>query len=157
MSKKKGTRAERELLHLLWNANFATLRTAGSGSITIPSCDLLVGKRGKVFAIECKFIKDKIYDSYFSVISFKKRLWDKSAKPFNFEFRSEPTTQKLMDLYEENSGFYIFTKKSFIKNSNRVGVKPKMINLNKIESFDIDTIGDLDFIKYILLLNEFKK
>ena len=62
-----------------------------------------------------------------------------------------------MDLYEENSGFYIFTKKSFIKNSNRVGVKPKMINLNKIESFDIDTIEDFDFIKYILLLNEFKK
>lgn len=103
-----------------------------------------------------KFIEDKIYDSYFSVISFKKRLWDKNAKPFNFEFRSEPTTQKLMDLYEENSGFYIFTKKSFIKNSNRVGIKPKMINLNKIESFDIDTNEDLDFIKYVLQLNEFK-
>tara|TARA_Y100000310_G_scaffold302635_1_gene340137 strand:- start:2765 stop:3154 length:390 start_codon:yes stop_codon:yes gene_type:complete len=81
MSKKKGTRAERELLHLLWNANFATLRTAGSGSITIPSCDLLVGKKGKVFAIECKFIKDKIY-------ILQDRI--KELKEFSRKFGAQP-------------------------------------------------------------------
>ena len=61
MSKAKGTRAERELLHMLFENGAAVLRTAGSGSTTIPSCDLLVGKNGKVMAIECKFIKDNIY------------------------------------------------------------------------------------------------
>lgn len=61
MSKKKGTRAERELLHLFWDNGFAVTRTAGSGSITIPSCDLLAGKNGKTLAVECKFIKNSIY------------------------------------------------------------------------------------------------
>lgn len=61
MSKAKGTRAERELLHMLFDNGAAVLRTAGSGSTTIPSCDLLVGKNGKVIAIECKFIKNSIY------------------------------------------------------------------------------------------------
>jgi|TARA_B100001971_G_C18153359_1_gene517110 Holliday junction resolvase len=61
MSKAKGTRAERELLHMFHEKEFSVLRVAGSGSSTIPSCDLLVGKNGKSLAVECKFIKDKIY------------------------------------------------------------------------------------------------
>jgi|TARA_Y100000310_G_scaffold341870_1_gene442646 Holliday junction resolvase len=60
-SKAKGTRAERELLHMFHEKDFAVLRVAGSGSSTIPSCDLLVGKDGRSLAVECKFIKDKIY------------------------------------------------------------------------------------------------
>lgn len=100
---------------------------------------------------------DKKHDSYFSVLKFKKRLWDANSKPHNFNFNSEPTTQNLKYLYEENSGFYIFSKRTFNKQQNRIGKKPKMINLNKTESFDIDTIEDLNFIKKIMLLNELKK
>ena len=77
MSKKKGTRAERELLHMFYDNGFGVLRTAGSGSITIPSCDLLVGKNGKVLAIECKFIKENIYikkDRIKELIDFSKKF-----------------------------------------------------------------------------------
>ena len=77
--------------------------------------------------------------------------------PFNFQLNNEPTTQNLNYLYEENSGFYIFSKKSFNKNNNRIGKNPKMINLNKTESFDIDTNEDLNFIKEVVLLNATKK
>lgn len=56
-SKSKGSRYERELLHKFYNAGFMPVRIAGSGSTTIPSVDLIVGKKGRVFAIECKSIK----------------------------------------------------------------------------------------------------
>ncbi|MBU1203820.1 MAG: Holliday junction resolvase, partial [Nanoarchaeota archaeon] len=56
-SKTKGTRYERELLHLFYDNGFMPVRIAGSGNVTIPSVDLLVGKKGVVFAIECKSIK----------------------------------------------------------------------------------------------------
>lgn len=55
--KEKGTRAERELLHLFYSKGFACMRAAGSGSITIPSVDLLVSYKGRVLAIECKSLR----------------------------------------------------------------------------------------------------
>ncbi len=54
MSKKKGTRAERELLHMFWNNKFGVIRSAGSGSTTLPNPDILVGKNRRYLAIECK-------------------------------------------------------------------------------------------------------
>jgi Holliday junction resolvase len=57
--KSKGTRAERELLHLFWENEWACMRSAGSGSTTRPSPDLLASKNNKTLAIECKSIKSK--------------------------------------------------------------------------------------------------
>ena len=56
MSKNKGTRAERELLHMFFENKWMPLRAAGSGSITIPAVDILTGNGKKVLAIECKSI-----------------------------------------------------------------------------------------------------
>jgi holliday junction resolvase Hjr len=58
MSKAKGSRAERELFHKLWDVNYAVLRTAGSGSTTKPAPDLLASNGKRTLAIECKSIKD---------------------------------------------------------------------------------------------------
>ncbi len=53
--KAKGTRAERELLHLFWQTEkFAVMRAPGSGSIKYPCPDLLVGNHLRKMAIECK-------------------------------------------------------------------------------------------------------
>jgi holliday junction resolvase Hjr len=57
--KSKGTRAERELLHLFWENEWAAMRAAGSGSTSRPSPDLLASKNNKTYAIECKSIKSK--------------------------------------------------------------------------------------------------
>ena len=56
--KSKGTRAERELLHLFWENDWAAMRSAGSGSTTRPSPDILASKNNKTLAIECKSIKN---------------------------------------------------------------------------------------------------
>lgn len=53
-SKKKGNRLERELFHIFWENSWAALRTAGSGSTTLPAPDLLIGNGFRVLAIECK-------------------------------------------------------------------------------------------------------
>ena len=60
-NKHKGSRTERELVHLFFDNNFAPLRIAGSGSTPLPAPDLVVGGFGKVFAIECKSGKTTRY------------------------------------------------------------------------------------------------
>lgn len=61
MSKIKGCRTERELLHLFWDAGFVCSRMAGSGSIPLPSPDLIAGKDGRILVIECKSGKSQRY------------------------------------------------------------------------------------------------
>ncbi len=56
LSKTKGTKAERELIHLFWGKGWAAVRVAGSGSSRFPSPDLLAGKGVRKLAIECKAV-----------------------------------------------------------------------------------------------------
>ncbi|HLC36698.1 MAG TPA: Holliday junction resolvase Hjc [archaeon] len=55
MSKAKGSRAERELLHKFYENEWACARIAGSGSNPLPCPDLIAMKNKKALAIECKF------------------------------------------------------------------------------------------------------
>lgn len=64
MSKAKGSRAERELFHMLWKEGYAVVRSAGSGSTSQPAPDLLASNGKKTFALECKSIKGE--KKYFS-------------------------------------------------------------------------------------------
>lgn len=54
MNKKRGSDAERELLHLLSSKGFAVARVAGSGMIEETNCDLFAGNGKKSYAIEVK-------------------------------------------------------------------------------------------------------
>ena len=94
-------------------------------------------------AIETYFNKLEEYDSLFGVTKVQTRFYDKDAKPVNHNPEELLRTQDLEPLYEENSNFYIFSKNSF-KNSNkrRIGVKPQIFEVNKLESVDIDEPED---------------
>ncbi len=59
MSKRSGSAAERELLHMFCDKGFSGVRIAGSGSSTELSCDLLVGNGNLMAAIECKSTRKK--------------------------------------------------------------------------------------------------
>lgn len=63
--KAKGSRAERELFHLLWKEGYGVVRSAGSGSTTQPSVDLVASNGKRVLAIECKSVKSE--KKYFSI------------------------------------------------------------------------------------------
>ena len=90
------------------------------------------------------------YDSLFSVTRIYKRFWYEDAKPVNHSLANEPTTQNLTPYFEENSCFYLFTKESFIKNNNRIGSKPKLFEIPKEESWDIDEEEDLLILEQLL-------
>ncbi len=94
-------------------------------------------------AIEVYSDKLEKYDSLFGVTKVQTRFYDKDAKPVNHNPEELLRTQDLEPLYEENSNFYIFSKDSF-KNSNkrRIGVKPQIFEVNKLESVDIDEPED---------------
>ena len=94
-------------------------------------------------AIEKMINKSEDFDSIFSVTKIQTRFYDKNGNPFNHDPKELLRTQDLEPLYEENSGFYIFTKESF-KNSNnkRIGLRPLMFEIDKIEAIDIDEPSD---------------
>ena len=83
------------------------------------------------------------YDTLFSVTRVQKRLWSMDCVPLNHNITDEPTTQNLKPYYEENSNLYIFSKTSFRKAGNkRIGVKPHMYEMEKLEATDIDDMED---------------
>jgi|TARA_Y100000310_G_scaffold344317_1_gene456376 CMP-N-acetylneuraminic acid synthetase len=90
------------------------------------------------------------YDSLFSVTKIQKRYWTDQTKPLNHSFLDEPTTQNLDALYEENSCMYIFSRCSFVKRLNRIGNRPYMFNLSKIEAIDVDDEDDIHIVKKML-------
>ena len=94
-------------------------------------------------------------DSLFAANLIKSRLYTSHLIPINHESKSLKRTQDLPNVYEENSNFYIFTKKSFISNNfNRIGLNPKVYIIeNKFESLDLDELNDWNIAKKIIKLN----
>ncbi|MCP4157733.1 MAG: acylneuraminate cytidylyltransferase family protein, partial [bacterium] len=64
-------------------------------------------------------------------------------------------TQDLDPLYEENSNFYIFSRKSFFENNkNRIGKKPFLYEMKKTESVDIDRKEDFVMAEMLYRLRQ---
>jgi len=92
------------------------------------------------------------FDSLFSVTKFQTRFYDKLAKPLNHNPNELLRTQDLEPMYEENSNFYIFSKKSFKDVGNkRIGLKPQIFEVNKLEAVDIDEPEDFKLAELIYM------
>ncbi|MDR0920951.1 MAG: acylneuraminate cytidylyltransferase family protein [Lactobacillales bacterium] len=87
-------------------------------------------------------------DSALSVSKIQDFLW-KDGKPFNYSLDSIPRTQDLEPIYEETSGFYVFTKELAEKENRRVGHKPFLVEVSKIEASDIDNSIDFEIANAI--------
>ena len=86
--------------------------------------------------------KDK-YDSIFSVTRVQTRLYGSDGSPLNHDPVKLLRTQDLPPIYEENSNFYIFTKKSFENaGGKRIGTNALMFEIDQIEAKDIDELND---------------
>ena len=94
-------------------------------------------------AIETYFANLDQYASLFSVTRLQTRLYWKDGSAINHNPAELLRTQDLPPVYEENSCFYIFSKESFNAAGNkRIGLKPLMFELDKIEAVDIDEPAD---------------
>jgi len=95
-------------------------------------------------AIKTFTAKREEYDSLFSVTRMQTRLWDSNAKPLNHDPSKLLRTQDLDPLYEENSCMYLFSKGSLEKFGSRIGARPVMFEIDKLEALDID--NETDFV-----------
>lgn len=85
----------------------------------------------------------KEIDSVFSVTPLQTRLYWMNGKPVNHNPEELVRTQDLPVIYEENSCFFIFTADSFkTAGGKRIGRKPHMFAMSKLEAVDIDEPED---------------
>ena len=84
------------------------------------------------------------YDSLFSVTRIQSRFWDAHARPVNHNPSILLRTQDLPPIFEENSNIYIFNRKNLESRSNRIGKRPLMFEIDRLEALDIDE--ELDFL-----------
>lgn len=96
-------------------------------------------------------LKAKTYDSLFSVSTWKTRFYDDNKKPINHDPNNLIQTQDLAPIYEDNSCIYLFTKESFYKKKNRLGLSPYLFPMHDREELvDIDWLADFELAEAYL-------
>ncbi len=88
---------------------------------------------------------------YFAVSKLQERLYDQSGNPINHNINELIQTQDLEPLYQENSGFYIFSKKSFRENNNRITSTSTFFETSFPENIDIDNESDFEIAEKALM------
>lgn len=98
--------------------------------------------------------KYPMYDSLFSVTRVQTRLWDGLARAINHNKAMLLRTQDLPPVYEENSCLYIFTKEILESRHNRIGDRPLMFEIDRLEATDIDEELDFRVAEFLYLERE---
>ena len=83
------------------------------------------------------------YDSSFCAEAIRTFMWE-DGKPINFDPNHFPRTQDLPIIYGETCIAYVFKKETFQKYNRRVGIKPFIKEVGKIEAMDIDYPEDFE-------------
>lgn len=78
------------------------------------------------------------HDSLFGVTRWQTRLYDASGKPLNHDPSVLLRTQDLPPVYEENSNIYLFSRQTLVERGNRIGMRPLLFPIDRLESTDID-------------------
>jgi CMP-N-acetylneuraminic acid synthetase len=94
-------------------------------------------------AIETFLTNYPVYDSLFGVTRWQTRLWDQLGRAVNHNPAILLRTQDLPPIYEENSNLYIFTRDTLKFRHNRIGERPLLFEIDRLEALDIDE--ELDF------------
>jgi CMP-N-acetylneuraminic acid synthetase len=82
-------------------------------------------------------------------------LYWQDGSPVNHNPTELLRTQDLPPVFEENSNFFIFSKTSFEEaGKKRIGLKPKMFEVNKIEAVDIDNPEDFIIAEQLYTLKK---
>lgn len=100
-------------------------------------------------------VKSGEYDSAFSASHVQEFFWQ-NGSPLNFNPSSIPRSQDLPVLYKETSGCFTFTRQMFLKTGRRIGYRPYICEVDKIEETDINYPEDFEIANaiYMNLLNK---
>jgi CMP-N-acetylneuraminic acid synthetase len=117
--------------------------TGGEHYLQTHSTNPLLTTETLAAAIECYFSSFENHDSLFSVTRMQTRLYWESGEPINHNPKELLRTQDLPPVFEENSNIFIFSKSSFTSAGNkRIGLRPVMFPMDKMEAVDIDEESD---------------
>jgi CMP-N-acetylneuraminic acid synthetase len=95
-----------------------------------------------------------VYDSLFGVTRVQTRLWDGLARALNHNPAILLRTQDLPPVYMENSCMYIFTRTILETRHNRIGERPFMFEIDRIEAWDIDEALDFSIAEFLFKTRE---
>ena len=90
------------------------------------------------------------HDSLFSVSRLQKRLWDAGGHPINHDPGMLLRTQDLPPVFEENSCLYLFSRGGLLARRNRLGERPLMFEIDRVEAWDIDDEADFRVAELLL-------
>ena len=95
-------------------------------------------------AIEAFFSSEPEHDSLFSVTRLQTRLWNADGQPMNHDPSVLLRTQDLPPVFEENSNLYLFTRDGLEQQQSRIGQRPLLFEIDRIEAWDIDEEADFE-------------
>ncbi len=96
-------------------------------------------------------------DSVFGVNKFQTRFYRRDGSPVNHDPCRLLRTQDLEPWYEENSNLYIFSRGSFESTQARIGKRPRMFEMRKAESVDIDDQDSWDMAEAMAMYRSAKQ
>lgn len=94
-------------------------------------------------------IKNEDFDSAFSAEKIQTFAWY-AGKPLNYDLKERPRTQTIEPVFVETSAFFMFKREVWKVHRQRIGFKPYMALVDKIEGVDIDWPEDFEFAEKIL-------
>lgn len=97
-------------------------------------------------------VKNGEHDSAFSAEKIQTFAWY-NGTPLNYDLKNIPRTQTLEPIYVETSAFFIFKKEIWTELGQRIGKKPFIAVVDKIEGVDIDNPEDFKFAEQIININ----
>lgn len=89
------------------------------------------------------------HDSLFGVTRVQTRLWDTFGRAINHDPDILIRTQDLPPLFEENSCIYIFRGETLRDGHNRIGKRPNLFEIDRLEAVDIDDEVDFEIAEFI--------
>jgi CMP-N-acetylneuraminic acid synthetase len=96
-------------------------------------------------------------DSLFTVNKVQTRFYRADGSPVNHDPNNLIQTQDLEPWYEENSNLYIFSGPSFAGTDARIGKRPILHEMDKMEAVDIDTPEDWTLTEAVASLHIARK
>lgn len=108
-------------------------------------------------AVEEFFRLRKNHDSLFSVTEIRSRYYWPDGTPINHQPDNMLRTQDLPPIFEENSNFYVFSRESFNRFNHRIGAKPVMFPVPKLDAIDIDYEEDFELAQALMNIRLNKK
>lgn len=93
-------------------------------------------------------VRSGAYDSAFSAEKIQTFAWF-GGRPLNYALDNIPRTQNIEPVYIETSAFFIFPRSLWREGGRRIGDRPYMAVVDRIEGLDIDNPEDFTMAEIV--------